>query len=653
MGTPLTRARRTDRLRAAAVVEVTREGPVVVEARRPHLVPPSRRGSLSELPYRNAAEAPDAVVLSRRTAAGAWADVTAAAFAAEVSATAKGLISAGIAPGDRIALMARTCYEWTLLDFAAWACGAAVVPVYPTAAAGQAEWILRDSGAVAVVAEDAACAAVIAEALAAMRATGTAEPVLWLLDQGAVADLAGRGASVPDGELAHRRALQTPATEATVIYTSGTTGRPKGCPLTHGNFLDEAANCHALLHPVFEAVSDEPAATLLFLPLAHVLGRMIQVACVHARIRIGHSPSLKPAELRPDLAGFGATFLVGVPYLFEKIHQLGRVEAERRRAGRVYDNAVRAAVRYGRAELAALAGEGPRPPLRERAAHRMYDLLVYRKVRAALGGRVRYAISGGSSLAPELLLFFAGAGVLVYEGYGLTETTGPSTVNPPLGPRPGTVGQPVPGSAVRIAPDGEVLLSGGQVFAGYRGPGGRRDPAEGWFATGDLGRLDEDGYLTITGRKKEILVTSGGKNVSPAPMEDRLRAHPLIGQCLVVGDGRAYIGALVTLDAEAVGQHLAHLPSDARRTAPATTADDGRPNEQLSSAVPLHPAVLAAVGRAVAEVNSTVSRAESIRRVRIVAGDFTEERGLLTPSLKVRRQAVLAAYREDVALLYG
>ncbi|BAJ27543.1 MULTISPECIES: AMP-dependent synthetase/ligase [Kitasatospora] len=644
MAHPLARAARSGRL-APPPVEVRRAGGRVVEARAAHLVPPPDRGSLADLPFRNAEQAPDAVVLTIRQGDGSWRDVTARAFADRVAALARGLIAVGVRPGARLVLMARTRYEWTLLDFAAWAAGACVVPVYPTSSVEQAEWIVRDSAPVLAVAEDAGTAEALAVAIAR---TGGRVP-LWRLDEDALDRLAGLGAAVPAEELVRRRAALGPDDEATLIYTSGTTGRPKGCRLTHGNFLTEAANCHALLEPVFAEVTGEPPRTLLFLPLAHVLGRMIQVTCVYGRIRIGHSPSLKPAELRPDLASFGATFLVGVPYLFEKIHQLGRAEAQAKGAVRVFDRAAAVAVRYARAELAALAGEGRPAPPALRLAHRLYDALVYRRVRAAMGGRVRYAISGGSSIDPELLLFFAGAGVLVYEGYGLTESSGPSTVNPPLRPRPGTVGPPVPGGAVRIAADGEVFLSGGQVFDGYHEPGAPRRPRPGpeWFATGDLGRLDEDGYLTITGRKKEILVTSGGKNVSPGPLEDRLRAHPLISQALVVGNGRPYVAALLTLDPEAVEHFLELRP----RTGPAEQPGGG--SVDIGSAVPVHHAVLTALAEAVRAVNSTVSRAESIRRIRVVAGDFTEERGLLTPSLKVRRQAVGTAYRRDIEQLYA
>ncbi|MGW4382688.1 AMP-dependent synthetase/ligase [Kitasatospora sp. NPDC004531] len=666
MAHPLTRAARAEHLRDRAPVEVRRANGRVVEARTPPLAPPPDAGSLADLPFRNAELAPDAEVLTRRTADGGWQRVTARQFADEVAATARGLIAAGVRPGGRIVLMSRTRYEWTLLDFAAWAAGACLVPVYPTAAVEQAEWILRDSDAVLAVAEDAGTTEALTVAIAR---TGGTVP-LWRLDENALAALAELGKAVPAEELTRRRQALRPESEATLIYTSGTTGHPKGCRLTHANFLTEAANCHALLEPVFSAATGEAPSTLLFLPLAHVLGRMIQVTCVFGRIRFGHSPSLKPAELRPDLAAFGATFLVGVPYLFEKIHQLGRAEAQAKGAVRVFDRAAEVAVRYARAELAALAGEGSPAPLSLRLAHGLYDALVYRRVRQAMGGRIRYAISGGSSIDPELLLFFAGAGVLVYEGYGLTETTGPSTVNPPLRPRPGTVGPPVPGSAVRIADDGEVLLSGGQLFDGYHELGADRahrtdtthqpdpahqaDPARRpdraqWFATGDLGRLDDDGYLTITGRKKEILVTSGGKNVSPGPLEDRLRAHPLISQCLVVGNGRPYVGALITLDPEAVEQFLRLNPP----TPAATPTPAAAPAVDVTSAVPAHPAVLASLAEALRGVNSTVSRAESIRRARVVGGDFTEERGLLTPSLKVRRQAVLTAYRRDLEQLYS
>lgn len=681
------------------------EGARVTSTQAPYLVEPPVSGSLADLPFVNAAQAPSAVVFSRREevasegsperAAGRWRDVTAAEFAVQVTDVAKGLIEAGIEPGERVAIMSRTRYEWTLLDFAVWAAGAVVVPVYPTASAEQAAWAIHDSGVRAVIAEDETCANVLEEVLG-WSGVLLAPPQIWRLDQGAVEELMMRGGSITSAELDRRRAALAPEATATIVYTSGTTGMPKGVPLSHANFLTEAVSCLALLRPVLDRSPGGPPSTLLFLPLAHVLTRVIEVACVQARIRLGHSPSTRPADLRPDLESFGATFLAGVPYVFEKIHQLGRAEARERHLGFVYDRATRVAVRYGERMLRARAGERPGPSLPLRAARLLYELLVYRRVRAALGGQIREAISGGSALSPRLMLFFAGAGILIYEGYGLTETTGPATVNPPGHPRPGTVGPPLPGCSVRIADDGEVLLRGPQVFRGYQagrgtagggvaGPGvpgeslaganvsgeslagsgvsGEGLLADGWFATGDLGRLDADGYLTITGRKKDILITHGGKNVSPGPLEDQLRAHPAISQCIVVGDDRPYVAALVTLDrAQLV---LGLLDDRAGGTAPTGWGSpDGDSDEcdspsgagdgvQVQSAVPVPPTVVAQVAAAVAEANASVSRPESIRRVRIVEGDFTRERGLLSSSLKVRRQAVLDAYRSDVEALYA
>ena len=645
------------------------ETPLVSARGRPEPSPAS--GSLADLPFVNAKEAPSAVVFSRRAPASApasasgpadrWRDVTAAEFAAEVTDVAKGLIEAGIEPGDRIAIMSRTRYEWTLLDFAAWAAGAVVVPVYPTASAEQAAWAIRDAGVRAVIAEDESCSRVIEDALN-WSGVLIAPPKVWRLDEGGVEELMMRGGMVDDASLTQRRAKLGPETLATVVYTSGTAGMPKGVPLSHGNFLSAAANGMAMLRPLLDRDPGSPPSTLLFLPLAHVLTRVLEVTCVQARIRLGHSPAVKAAELRPDLETFGATFLTGVPYVFEKIHQLGRAEARARHLGLVYDRATRVAIEYARRSLA----DGPGPSLYLRASRLLYERLVYRRVRAALGGRIREAISGGSALSPDLMLFFAGAGVLIYEGYGLTETTGPATVNPASRPRPGTVGPPLPGAAVRIADDGEVLLRGPQVFSGYQPSIGASEggsPVDGalsgdWFATGDLGRLDADGYLTITGRKKDILITHGGKNVSPGPMEDRLRAHPVISQCIIVGDDRPYVAAMVTLDP---AQFVLGALEDRAAGSASRGSASGGPGDvvadgggvQVQSAIPVPPSVAAEVARAVREVNASVSRPESIRRVRIVGGDFTRERGLLSASLKVRRHAVLDAYQADVEALYA
>ncbi|MFC5804624.1 AMP-dependent synthetase/ligase [Streptomyces formicae] len=631
----LERARHRADLAGRAAVELIRESGTVREVRAAPLVAAATTGSTADIPFVNAEEAPDAVVL-RRKEAGGWQGVTAAEFAWQVTAVAKGLIAAGLEPGGRVAIMSRTRYEWTVLDFAVWAAGGQVVPVYATSSAEQIAWILRDSGARFAVVENDANAATVDEA-----AQGLPEPPrLWRIDDGAVRELAELGRSTPDEEVTKRRAALTPGTIATLCYTSGTTGRPKGCVLTHGNLHAEAANTVELLHPVFKEVTGQTAATLLFLPLAHILGRTIQVACLLARIELGHCPSIRPDELRPELREFRPTFVVGVPYLFEKIHETGRATAEKLGRGASFERADRIAVRFGETYLERFLGRGKGPGIGLHLARALYDLLVYRRIRKELGGKLRYAISGGSPLDRRLNLFFHAAGIVVYEGYGLTETTAAATITPPLSPRPGTVGLPVPGTAVRTADDGEVLIKGGIVFGAYwNNPEATTEVLDdGWFATGDLGSLDEDGYLTITGRKKDILVTSGGKNVSPAVLEDRLRSRPPVGQCIVVGDSRPFVAALVTLDPEAVPHWLA-VRKRAADTSLTSLCDDLE--------------MIADVAKAVEYANKAVSRAESIREFRIVAGEFTEENGLLTPSLKIKRHAVTAAYADEIEALYG
>ncbi|MFE1228414.1 AMP-dependent synthetase/ligase [Streptomyces sp. NPDC058745] len=598
----------------------------VREVSVPPLVPRVQRGSLADVPYRNAREAPDAVVFGRKRQDGTWEDVTASAFAAEVHSVAKGLIAEGLRPGDRIALMARTTYEWTLLDFAAWAAGLITVPVYPTSSAFQARWILQDSGAAACVVEDMAQARMVSTERRQLPGLSH----LWVFEAGAVDHLRKAGARVPDQVVTVRRGLLTPETLATLIYTSGTTGRPKGCALTHANFFAEVDNATELLHPVFKTISKEPASTLLFLPLSHVFGRMVAIGCVRARVRIGHAPSIDGDDLLTDLAAFRPTFLVAIPYVLEKVYNNARATAERLGRTSSFDRAARVARRYGHTDD---------PSLTLRAARALYDPLVYRRIRAALGGRVRYAVCGGSPLGARLAEFFAGAGVEVYEGYGLTETTAASTVTPPQRPRTGTVGWPLPGTAVRIAADGEVWLKGGHVFAGYWDS--QRGVAlpytdEGWFPTGDLGSLDEDGYLRITGRKKDILITSAGKNVTPAPLEDWLRAHPLVGQCMVLGDNRPYITALITLDQEGL-VHWRRM----RKKDHIALWELARDEE-----------LLAALQRAVDEANRLVSRAESIRMFRVLTTEFTESSGHLTPSLKLKRGAVLRDFAREVESMY-
>ncbi|WP_329615569.1 AMP-dependent synthetase/ligase [Streptomyces brevispora] len=601
----------------------------------PAFAPPVRRGSLAEIPFDNAREAPADAVLSRKQPDGSWQDVTAAEFAGEVLAVAKGLIAEGLQGGDRIAIMARTTYEWTLLDFAAWAAGLVTVPIYPTSSAFQARWILQDSGAVACAVETTEQSRVISQE---RKQLGDLTH-LWQIDTGVLGRLRKLGRDVPDDAVTARRATLGPETPATLIYTSGTTGRPKGCVLTHGNFFAEVDNAVELLHPVFKSVSKSPASTLLFLPLSHVFGRMVAIGCLRARVRLGHAPSIRTEDLLTDLAGFKPSFLLAIPYVLEKVYNTGRATAEKMGRASSFDRAARIAQRYGQAVEAAEHGTGPGPGLGLRAARAVYDPLVYRRIRAALGGEVRYAICGGSPLGSRLAAFYAGVGIEIFEGYGLTETTAAATVTPPLRPRLGTVGWPLPGTAVRIAQDGEVLLSGGQVFQGYwDAERGEAVPTldGGWFATGDLGALDEDGYLTITGRKKDIIITSGGKNVTPAPLEDWLRAHPLVSQCMVVGDNRSFVTALITLEPDG----LSHW----RRM---------KKKEDVPLRELIHDEELrTALQRAVDEANRLVSRAESIRKFTVLPVDFTEEGGHLTPSLKLKRDAIARDFEAEIEELY-
>ncbi len=591
-------------------------------------------GGLADAVFDHAEQEPGRIALRRKDTAGAWRDVTAARFRDEVLALAKGLLAQGVRFGDRVALMSRTRYEWTLFDFALWTVGAQPVPVYPTSSAEQVSWILRDSGASACVVEHEDHAMTVGSIMDRLPQLKR----LWQLDAGAVAELAAAGERI-ESETVHRhRRAVTPDSVATVIYTSGTTGRPKGCVLTHANLMFEADTMASRWEPVFRSRPGDEASTLLFLPLSHVFGRMVQVAAVRARVTLGHQPALTAAELLPDLASFRPTFVLAVPYVFERVFHAARRRAETEGRAAAFDKAVEVAVRHAEALEHRAFGQGPGPSAGLRVQHQLYEKLVYSRVREALGGRVRHAMSGGSAMNRRLGLFFAGAGVTVYEGYGLTETSAAATANPPERPRYGTVGMPVPGTSVHIAEDGEVWLRGAHVFSGYlNDPEATRTVLHGgWLATGDLGSLDADGYLTITGRKKEVLVTSGGKTVSPTGLEERVRAHPLVAQCLVVGNDRPYVAALVTLDPEAV-EHWLSLQGRGP-LAPAELVRD--------------PGLEAEIRRAVVTANTLVSQAESIRTFRILAHPFSEEHGLLTPSLKLKRRAIEKAYAAEVSALY-
>ncbi|WP_228989418.1 long-chain fatty acid--CoA ligase [Streptomyces sp. DH8] len=591
-------------------------------------------GGLADVVFDYAEDDPHRAALARKDAGGQWREVASGEFRDQVLALARGLIAHGVRFGDRVALMSRTRYEWTLFDFALWTVGAQSVPVYPTSSAEQVLWMLHDAEVVAVMVEHEDHAMTVGSVIDRLPRLKR----LWQLDAGALDELVAAGAHIKDEVVQRHRRAVTPDSVATVVYTSGTTGRPKGCVITHASLMFESDTMVTRWEPVFHSKPDDEAATLLFLPLAHVFGRMVEIAAVRGRVKLGHQPELSASALMPDLLTFRPTFVLGVPHIFEKVFDRARRTAEAEGRTGAFDRAVEVAVKYAEALEQKAFGLGPGPSAGLRVQHQFFDKVVYKKVRDALGGRMRHAMSGGSGMDRRLGLFFAGAGVAVFEGYGLTETSAAATANPPERTRYGTVGRPVPGTSVHIADDGEVWVSGPNLFSGYLG-----DPAatravfhEGWLATGDLGSLDDDGYLTITGRKKEILVTSGGKSVSPAGLEERVRAHPLVAQCLVVGDDRPYIAALVTVDQESVDHWLTM-----QGRAPLSPADLVRdPDLEME------------VRRAVVAANTAVSQAESIRTFRILAHPFTEEQGLLTPSLKLKRKAIETAYAVEVDALY-
>ncbi|MEV6651996.1 AMP-binding protein [Streptomyces sp. NPDC051219] len=591
-------------------------------------------GGLADAVFDHARLDPDRVALGRKDEQGNWQDVTSAQFRDEVLAVAKGLLAHGVRFGDRVAIMSRTRYEWTLFDFALWSVGAQPVPVYPTSSADQVFWMLYDAEVTACVVEHEDHAMTIGSVVDRLPRLRR----LWQLDAGAVAELTEAGADIDDDVVHRHRRAVTPDSIATVIYTSGTMGRPKGCVITHANFMFEADTLIKRWEPVFHSKPGDQAATLLFLPLAHVFGRMVEIAAIRGRVKMGHQPVLAAAALLPDLAAFRPTFILAVPYIFEKVFNAARRKAEAAGKSGPFDKAVEVAVRYAEAQEHKAFGTGPGPSAALRMQHQLFEKLVYGKVRDAMGGRVRHAMSGGSAMNRRLGLFFEGAGVTVFEGYGLTESSAAATANPPEQTRYGTVGKPIPGTSVHIADDGEVWLRGGHVFSGYLNDPKATDAVlhDGWLATGDLGSLDEDGYLTITGRKKEILVTSGGKSVSPVGLEERVRAHPLVAQCIVVGNDRPYIAALVTLDPEGVAHWLAM-----RGKSPMEPAELVRDRELETE-----------VRRAVVAANTLVSQAESIRTFRILAHQFSEEHGLLTPSLKLKRRAIEKAYTAEVEALY-
>jgi long-chain acyl-CoA synthetase len=593
----------------------------------PPLVDVAPDSNVTDLLLRQAAKATNPALFSRLDGSGQWQDIRATDFLADASLLAKGLMASGVAAGARVGIMSRTRYEWALIDFAIWFAGAVSVPIYETSSPSQVGWNLGDSGAVAAFGETAHHEDVIRQA--ATSGPLTALRNVWQLAGTGLDEVRAAGAAVSDEELEARRSQASLKDIATIIYTSGTTGRPKGCELTHGNFVELAEN--ALATSLGSVVHDE-ARTIMFLPLAHVFARFISVLAVAAGATVAHTPDVK--NLLPDLQSYKPTFILAVPRVFEKVYNSALTKAEDAGKGAIFHRAADTAIAYSRARQAGRVGVGLK------LQHALFDRLVYGKLRNAMGGRVSHAVSGGGPLGERLGHFFQGIGLQILEGYGLTETTAPITVNTPQLIKIGTVGAPLPGNAVRIADDGEILTKGVCVMHGYF----QRDElsaeafVDGWLRTGDIGRLDEQGFLTITGRKKEIIVTASGKNVVPALLEDQIRADALVSQVLVVGDNRPFIGALVTLDEEALPGWL-H-----RHGLPASTS--------LAEAAE-NPVVKAAVQDLINRANNSVSQAEAIKSFRIVAGDFTEASGHLTPSMKVKRGQVMKDFETVIEEMYA
>ncbi|WP_346959085.1 long-chain fatty acid--CoA ligase [uncultured Arthrobacter sp.] len=588
-------------------------------------VPPET--NITDLVLRQAAKASNPALFSRLDAAGQWQDVRATDFLADVSLLAKGLMASGVGAGDRVGIMSRTRYEWALVDFAIWFAGAVSVPIYETSSPSQVAWNLGDSGAVAAFGESAHHEDIIRQAATSEGLTGLRH--VWQLEGDALDEVRAAGTGISDEELEARRSQASLKDLATIIYTSGTTGRPKGCELTHGNFVELSDN---VLATSLGQIVHEQARTIMFLPLAHVFARFISVLAVAAGVTVAHTPDIK--NLLPDLQSYKPTFILAVPRVFEKVYNSALTKAEDAGKGAIFHRAADTAIAYSRARQAGKVGLGLK------LKHTLFDKLVYGKLRAAMGGQVAHAVSGGGPLGARLGHFFQGIGLQILEGYGLTETTAPVTVNTPSLIKIGTVGAPIPGNAVKIADDGEILAKGVCVMRGYFN---REDLTaetfeDGWFRTGDIGQLDEQGFLTITGRKKEIIVTAGGKNVVPALLEDQIRADALVSQVLVVGDNRPFIGALVTLDEEA-------LPGWLQR--------HGLPASTTVAEATGNPAVTAAVQELINRANQSVSQAEAIKSFRIVPSDFTEASGHLTPSMKVKRAQVMKDFENVIEEMYS
>ncbi len=597
----------------------------MVQFEVPAIVPADPQANVSDLLVERVKATPDRALFAVPEGEG-WRDITSAEFHRQVVALAKGFVAAGVEPGDKVAFIARTTYDWTLVDFALFFAGAVMVPIYETSSPSQISWILTDSGAVACIVESGDHAARLDE----VRADVPLIRSVWEMHRGDLDKLVEQGKDVTDDEIERRRSIANGADIATLIYTSGSTGRPKGCVLTHSNFVELSRNSARALRDVVEYPG---ASTLLFITTAHVFARFISILNVHAGVKTGHQPDTK--QLLPALGSFKPTFLLAVPRVFEKVYNSAEQKAEAGGKGKIFRAAAHTAIEHSK-----LQQEGRKVPLGTRIKFALFDRLVYSKLRTAMGGNVVYAISGSAPLGERLGHFFHSLGVVILEGYGLTETTAPATVNLATKSKIGTVGPVLPGVGIRLAEDGEIEVRGINVFKEYwRNPEATAAAFDGdWFKTGDLGSFDEEGFLTITGRKKEIIVTAGGKNVAPAALEDPIRANPIVGQVVVVGDQKPFISALVTLDPEMLPTWLANnqLPAD---MSIAEAAANG--------------AVRAEVQRAIDEANKRVSRAESIRKFTILSTEWTEASGHLTPKMSIKRNVILSDFANEIDEIYA
>ena len=551
-----------------------------------------------------------------------WVPITAEQLHERVLGLARGLIASGVSAGDRVGIMSRTRAEWTIADLAIWYAGAVTVPVYETSSVDQTAWILEDSGTDRILVETAAHAATVAEAAKQLGR----EVTVWVIDEDAVGELTAAGADISAEQVRERYDALRLSDLATVIYTSGTTGRPKGVELTHSNFVELTRNAQAALG---SQILHDDARTLLFMPLAHVFARFVSVLTICCGVPIGHVSDT--ANLLPMIGTFKPTFILSVPRVFEKVYNSSEQKAAAGGKVKIFRWAAKVSGDYSRS----LDDGGPGLGLRLQYA--VADKLVLHKIREALGGQAEYAISGGAPLGERLGHFFRGVGVRVLEGYGLTETTAPVTVNVPDRVKIGTVGPALPGVGLKIAEDTEILTKGIANFRGYHDlPEADAEAiTDGWFHTGDLGEIDADGYLKITGRKKELIVTAGGKNVQPSVLEDRIRAYPLVSQCVVVGDQRPFVAALITLDAEML---------------PTWLSNQGLPEMSVTEAA-AHPQVQESLQGAIDRANQAVSRAESIRKYEILDEDFTLD-DYLTPKLSVKRNLVLRDFADRIDTLY-